>query len=99
MWTSDGKPNKDPNYRSSQTAKLEQSHKLVKLVSDRAQSLPFYKSKGEIEPLVVQKYELGNQYKDHYDWYFPGPGMHGNRESTFFVYIEGKLILSHPIIP
>lgn len=90
MWTSDGKPNKDPAYRSSQTAKLEQSNKFVKEISNRAQSFPFYKSMGEVEPLVVQKYAVGNQYKDHYDWYFPRPGMRGNRESTFFVYIEGE---------
>jgi prolyl 4-hydroxylase len=72
------------------TASLGHDHQLVSLVTSRARAFPFYHSTGLIKPLVVQKYALGNQYKDHYDWFFDSPTLDGNIESTFFVYIEAN---------
>jgi len=80
----------DPSYRSSHTATLDRSE-VVQCVEARAKTFPGYSSKtGLIKPLVVQRYNIANQYKDHYDWYPEGPYIDGNIESTFFVYIQAN---------
>ena len=80
----------DPNYRSSSTATLGQDT-LIQCLESRARAFPAYTStKGSIKPLVVQRYGISNQYKDHYDWYPEGPYIDGNIESTFFVYIQAN---------
>jgi len=63
----------DTTYRSSLTATLPYTP-IVQKITSRAQSFPFYSSSAnsnekekKIKPLVVQKYGLGKQYKDHYD--------------------------------
>lgn len=90
LWPHSGQVSKDKSYRSSVTASLGLEHKLVAEISARARSFPFYQTEGRIKPLVVQKYALGNQYKNHYDWFFDAPTLDGNIESTFFVSIEAK---------
>jgi prolyl 4-hydroxylase len=79
----------DPNYRSSSTATLGRDS-VVQCVEERARHFPAYTSTGLIKPLVVQRYGISNQYKDHYDWYPDGPYIDGNIESTFFVYIQAN---------
>ena len=79
----------DPNYRSSSTATLPRDS-IVQCVEERARNFPAYTSAGLIKPLVVQRYGISNQYKDHYDWYPDGPYIDGNIESTFFVYIQAN---------
>lgn len=70
LYSDDGTLSHDTTYRSSLTATLPLSP-IVKQVEARAKSFSFHsKEKGEekkIKPLVVQKYGLGKQYKDHYD--------------------------------
>ncbi|RDW62122.1 hypothetical protein BP6252_11555 [Coleophoma cylindrospora] len=89
LWSDDGKVKVDPTYRSSVTATLSRD-KVIEDIEERARTFPGYDSSGLIKPLVVQKYQLGNQYKDHYDWFHNGPTIGGNIESTFFVYIEAN---------
>lgn len=79
----------DPDYRSSVTASLEREE-LISCIEARARSFPGYDSTGSIKPLVVQRYGVSNQYKDHYDWFPEGPYIDGNIESTFFVYIQAN---------
>jgi len=89
LWSDDGKLDIDPSYRSSVTATLGRD-KVIEKIEDRAKAFPGYDSSGLIKPLVVQKYELGNQYRDHYDWFHNSQSIGGNIESTFFVYIEAN---------
>ncbi|KAF8858529.1 hypothetical protein BDZ45DRAFT_396271 [Acephala macrosclerotiorum] len=93
LYSDDGTLSHDTTYRSSLTATLPPSL-IVREVEKRARSFDFYsKDNGEekkIKPLVVQKYGLGKQYKDHYDWFLPHPSLTGNIESTFFVYISAN---------
>jgi prolyl 4-hydroxylase len=63
---------------------------LVKQVEDRARTFPAYKTIGSIKPMVVQKYVIAQQYRDHYDWFDDGPVIGGNIYSTFFVYIHAN---------
>jgi prolyl 4-hydroxylase len=90
LWSDDGTiVDVDPTYRSSVTAKLERQD-VVRCIEERARSFPAYDSTGLIKPLVVQRYGVTNQYKDHYDWFPDGPYIDGNIESTFFVYIQAN---------
>ncbi|CZR64925.1 uncharacterized protein PAC_14825 [Phialocephala subalpina] len=92
LYSDDGTLSHDSSYRSSLTATLPLSP-IVKAVEARAKSFSFYNPNQEekkIKPLVVQKYGLGKQYKDHYDWFLPHPSLTGNIESTFFVYISAN---------
>jgi prolyl 4-hydroxylase len=90
LWSDDGTiVDVDPTYRSSVTAKLERQD-AVRCIEERARSFPAYDSTGLIKPLVVQRYGVTNQYKDHYDWFPDGPYIDGNIESTFFVYIQAN---------
>lgn len=81
----------DSTYRSSDTATLDRD-KVIEDIEARARAFPPYQSQssGLIKPLVVQKYGLAGQYKDHYDWFLNDPSLTGNIESTFFVYIEAN---------
>ncbi|KAH8804494.1 putative prolyl 4-hydroxylase alpha subunit [Xylogone sp. PMI_703] len=91
LWSDDGRVvDVDPNYRSSQTASLARDQ-VIRCIEERARAFPYYSSKeGLIKPLVVQRYGISNQYKDHYDWFPDGPYIDGNIESTFFVYIQAN---------
>jgi prolyl 4-hydroxylase len=79
----------DPTYRSSTTATLPRDA-VIECIEERARNFPGYDSTGFIKPLVVQRYGISNQYKDHYDWFPEGPYIDGNIESTFFVYIQAN---------
>lgn len=64
---------------------------MIRCIEERARAFPYYTSKeGIFKPLVVQRYGVNNQYKDHYDWFHDGPSVEGNYESTFFVYIQAN---------
>jgi len=90
LWSDDGTiVDVDPTYRSSVTAKLGRQD-VVRCIEERARSFPAYDSTGLIKPLVVQRYGVTSQYKDHYDWFPDGPYIDGNIESTFFVYIQAN---------
>jgi prolyl 4-hydroxylase len=60
-------------------------------VEDRASAFQGFGLAGELEPLKVLKYEVGGHYNHHHDS-FPDKtareSMEGNRESTFFVFLE-----------
>ena len=89
MWSGDGGSVADSTYRSSTTASLPRED-IVRCMEERARSFPAWDSLGFFMPLLVQRYGISNQYKDHYDW-FPGfPDIEGNHESTFFVYIQAN---------
>ncbi|KUJ16391.1 uncharacterized protein LY89DRAFT_82751 [Mollisia scopiformis] len=89
LYSDSGTRSQDSSYRSSLTATLPSSP-IVKTVEQRARSLPFFAPSVKIKPLVVQKYGLGKEYKDHYDWFLPNPTLSGNIPSTIFVYISAN---------
>jgi len=94
LYSDDGKiVDVDPNYRSSMTASLERET-LISCIEERARAFPGYDSTGFIKPLVVQRYGVSNQYKDHYDWFPEGPYIDGNIESTFFLCISKPTALA-----
>ena len=80
----------------SLTASLDRQE-LISCIEDRARAFPGYDSTGGIKPLVVQRYGVTNQYKDHYDWFPDGPYIDGKDiESTFFVYIKQTALEEAP---
>ena len=63
--------NGDPGFRTSKTCDLDPSHRLVAALDARlTQQLGIDPIHGE--PLQGQKYEVGNEFRDHTDYFEPG---------------------------
>lgn len=72
------------------TARLDRNDNVIRLIEDRARSLPFFSDIGDFQPIVVQNYGIAGQYRDHYDWFDDTHAIGGNIASTLFVYIHAN---------
>ena len=82
---------KSSNVRTSKSAFFGKSeYKFLKEIEERAARLLKVKLK-QIEPIQIVKYEPGEQYDNHYDW-FKHPkktrDSKGQRLKTIFVYLN-----------
>lgn len=83
------------NRTSSTSALYENKHPLIAEINDKmSEILNIPKTRGE--DLQGQRYEVGQQFKDHFDW-FEGKNLktyvekQGNRCYTFMVYLNDDL--------
>lgn len=85
------------DYRTSQSAFLDKSHdEVVAMIEQRVADLLKVRVK-QIEPFQIVKYEPGQQYKEHHDWFDETTKplinditkeMGGNRLYTIFAYLN-----------
>ncbi|GGD65223.1 prolyl hydroxylase family protein [Lacimicrobium alkaliphilum] len=88
-------PTEDKYFRTSSSADLEHSdHPLIDLVNQRiADATGLNPAWGE--PIQAQRYQLGQEFKAHTDYFEPGSkeydrhgGARGQRSWTFMVYLN-----------
>ncbi|MBV7267506.1 prolyl hydroxylase family protein [Erythrobacter ani] len=86
--------NGDAAFRTSETCDLKPSDVAVRRLEERLQQFtgidPVYG-----EPLQGQRYEVGQEFKDHTDWFNPGGedwekycAKSGQRTWTFMIYLN-----------
>ncbi|KAF2093746.1 oxidoreductase-like protein [Rhizodiscina lignyota] len=81
------------SFRNSSSAKLHEHEEdpVITCIKQRAAAFQGYMSPDNVEPLVVVRYQPGQFYDYHNDW-FPVParfdGHYYNRVSSFFVYLD-----------
>ena len=70
---------------------VEKNNELIKNIKQKAAKLSGL-SINKIEGLQVVRYEPGQQYKEHYDWFEEGhyEPSEGNRKATFFCYLNDE---------
>ena len=83
---------KTVSSRTSSTASLPAEHPLVQCITMRASELQGYAPLPLMETLQATRYEVGQEYKTHYDWYPPSYAntTSGNRFSTIFAFLEAE---------
>lgn len=67
------------------------SEPVVQAIEARAKTFQGFGNVGVVEPLKVLRYELGGHYEHHHDSFPEDAAQHsmeGNRQSTFFVYLD-----------
>ena len=89
----------DKSYRDSWSAYLPEpenppqskADELIRCIEDRASRFQGHRPIVNIESLQVVKYHDSQQFREHTDWFNgeldEGVKKHGNRESSFFVYL------------
>jgi prolyl 4-hydroxylase len=90
-----GGPNVLSTHRTSWTANLEKAQdEVVKAIESRAALLSGYPL-DNLEPLQVVRYQPGQQYKRHFDYFVPGTDgaeealkRGGQRRVTIFAYLN-----------
>jgi prolyl 4-hydroxylase len=93
----------DKSHRDSQTTYLDfpddpagnDAHAVIKCIEERASHFQGNTPVENIENLQAVKYQAGGRFNPHYDWLYEATGgfgldTSGNRESSFFVYLEAN---------
>lgn len=84
-----------PNRTSYTSSLHEEMHPVIKSINDKMSEI-LNIPKNKTEPLQGQRYEVGQEFKDHFDW-FSGNNIkqyveaQGNRTYTFMVYLNEDL--------
>lgn len=74
----------DKSIRSSQSAVLPDDN-VISCIEQRSIEFQGYQPLQNLEDLQVVKYEVGDQFRPHFDWF---SGMENPRISTIFAYLE-----------